>query len=239
MEPIRIRQALKDLLKRDGAGLDLAHAALLIAREDYGDLEVPFYLKELDRWGALARANIGASRNPHVIIDRLNFTLFDEVGLRGNVDNYYDPRNSYLNEVMDRRIGIPITLSLIYMEVAQRANFPLEGVGLPGHFIISHRNSAVPLYIDPFHRGALLTTVRCQSLVKRTLGEHVLWEPQWLNPIGKIEILCRMLRNLKEVYTQASQPLKTISVLERLLLIQPGHRPDQEEYLKLYAQLYN
>ena len=97
----------------------------------------------------------------------------------------------------------------------------------------------MPLYIDPYHRGALLTTTRCQSLVKRTLGDQMAWEPRWLNPIGKIEILSRMLRNLKDVYTQACQPLKTMSVLERLLLIQPGSRSDREEYLKLHAQLYN
>lgn len=239
METTAVRKALKELVERPDREVDLAYAALLLVKEDYPTMSVSSYLRQLDRWGALARANMGQSRNPHVMIDRLNHTLFNETGFRGDVETYHDPRNSFLNEVMDRRTGIPITLSIVYMAVAQRANLPLVGVGLPGHFIVRYAGlgAGVPLYLDPFHQGALLTVTRCQALVKRTVAENVRWDPSWLNPVKKVEILSRLLRNLKRSYITMSQPLKALSVMERLLILEPRNEDEQQEYLNLHAQL--
>ena len=239
MEPTKLKQALKEMLNRPEVDLDMATAALMIAREEYPHLSIPAYMKQLDRWGAMAKANVDGSKNPHVIIERLNRTIFDELGFRGNVDQYYDPRNSHLNEVMDRRIGIPLTLSLLYVELAQRVSFPLAGVGLPGHFIVKHDDQRVPIYLDPFHRGALLTVARCQSLVRRTVGEEVEWDPQWLEPVGKLEMIARLMRNLRDVYLRGSQPLRALNVMEWILLVDPRNPEEQEAYQKLHAQIVN
>lgn len=239
MEHLKIRQALQELLHRPESDIDVASAALMIAREEYPGLSVPAYAKQLDRWGALAKANVGNSKNPHVIIERLNATIFDELGFKGNVEHYGDPRNSYLNQVMDRRLGIPLTLSMLYMALADRAGFPLVGVGLPGHFIVKHEDHQIPIYIDPFHRGALLTGDRCQALVRRTVGEEIKWEPHWLEAVSKVEMLSRLLRNLKEVYLEGFQPLRALNVMEWLLVLDPKNRVEQEAYLKLHAQIVN
>ena len=118
------------------APLDLAEAALLVARDEYPELEAAPYLAMLDAWAARVRDRLTAQPTPADAAGALRAVLFDEKGLRGNADDYYDPRNSFLNDVLDRRAGIPISLSAVYMEVGRRAGLVVEGLGLPGHFIV-------------------------------------------------------------------------------------------------------
>ena len=140
--------------------INLARASLLIAASEYPDLDVDSQLAALDSLAAAASARIGDDWDPFYGVNKLSEYLFDEVGLSGNNDDYYDPRNSYLNEVLTRRIGIPITLSLVCVLVGDRAGIPLQGVGMPGHFLVSHRNEA-GLVIDPFHRGIMVSEEEC------------------------------------------------------------------------------
>ncbi len=130
------RDRLEDILARPDRELNLAEAALLVAAEEYSDLDVRGYLVRLDEMGVALRQRLDEEPRPERAIMALNRYLFQELGFRGNVDEYYDARNSYLNEVIDRRTGIPITLSTVFMEIARRAGLEVEGVGLPGHFVV-------------------------------------------------------------------------------------------------------
>ena len=193
--PSPVRRAFADLVRKADADIDLARAALLIAQEEYPTLDIDAYLGQLNVLADLVRARLGlppagpAPRRPlgpvaapRAIISALNTVLFAEQGFRGNRAEYYDPRNSFLNEVLDRRTGIPITISLVYMEVAARVGLPLLGVGLPGHFIVQYpgplahgergrgRPQAGELVIDPYNRGTLLTRAECAARFRQLYG---------------------------------------------------------------------
>ncbi|HEX3644576.1 MAG TPA: transglutaminase-like domain-containing protein [Vicinamibacterales bacterium] len=222
----------------------LAVAALMMARVEYPDLDPSRYLALLDFIGDEARRRLAvaapAPDTPHdVDVDRytkviaLNTYLFEELQFVGNEADYGDPRNSFLNEVLDRRTGIPITLSLVYMEVARRAGLPIEGINFPGHFLLRCRagrglTAAEDLIIDPFHRGALLS----RELLARQSGGHQ--EPQdqdeeaarfqsrLLPPATKPQILSRMLTNLKRVYVKMHSFPQARDVADMLIAVDPS-----------------
>lgn len=217
------REAFLAMIARSEEELDLAAAALLIAREEYPDLDVNGYLSRLDGLAEAAKPLVKAGGdNPFAVIDGLNDSLFRRAGFQGNVSDYFDPRNSYLNDVMDRRRGIPITLSLIYLEVAARLGFSLEGVGLPGHFIVRHAAPGRHILIDPFHGGQILLPEDCQQRMKAAYGKDVPLEQRHLEPAGKVRILARMLNNLKWIYIQRQDHARALSVIERLMALSPG-----------------
>ena len=136
--PPPCRLAFAQLVQGPEAAIDLAQVALLIAKEEYPDLDVAVYLARLDAMGEEVQRLAGGSPDPHRLIAALNEHLLQQLGFRGNPENYSDPKNSFLNEVLDRRTGIPITLSVVYLEVARRIGFPLHGVGMPGHFLVKY-----------------------------------------------------------------------------------------------------
>ncbi|HKC12629.1 MAG TPA: transglutaminase-like domain-containing protein, partial [Vicinamibacteria bacterium] len=143
------RRQFRDILSRPDAAVDLAEASLLIACEEYPGLDVPAYLARLDAMGSALRERLADEPRPERAVMALNRYLFQEEGFHGNAEEYYDPRNSYLNEVLDRRTGIPISLSTVYMEVARRAGLRVEGVGMPGHFIVRVVAGPRAILIDP------------------------------------------------------------------------------------------
>ncbi|MCP4424043.1 MAG: tetratricopeptide repeat protein [Chloroflexi bacterium] len=202
------------------ASIDLPRAALKLAREvAYSDLDVAGYLARLDDLVELA----GTAVSPHDPIltqaDALADFLFRQQGFRGNLLLYFDPRNSFLNAVLDRRYGIPITLSLLYVTIAGRLGLPAYGVGLPGHFIVSVRAAGQDYYFDPFHEGKRLTMQDCARLVRETTGYE--FREEWLTPTEPIVVLTRMLNNLRNVYVQGQQWEEATAVIERLILVQP------------------
>src|SRR5262249_17902116 len=138
--------------------------------------------EKIDRIAELAGERAAGAVDAHDTISAINMVLFDDYGFRGNRENYYDPRNSFLNEVIDRRTGIPITLSVLYMEVGRRIGFEVRGIGLPGHFVVSHQSPAGPIYIDPFSRGRLLGERGCGELVAESSGRRRTLEPEHLRP---------------------------------------------------------
>jgi len=217
--------------------VDLAHASLLIACEEYPDLDVNRYVARLDEWGEELRVRIEEQAEPTVVASSINRLLFEQEGFRGNTKDYYDPRNSFLNEVLDRRTGIPITLATVYMEVARRAGIAISGVGLPGHFIVRLRGHGSGLLVDPFHGGALLSVEDCQARLDRIYEGRVKVEPSMLAACERKEILARMLRNLKAIYTRTEDYLRAVRSVDLLLCVDPDNAIELRDRGLLYAGL--
>lgn len=220
--PPTARLRFAEMVSREDEQINLAEAALLIAAEEYPrvEVEVDLYLEKLDRFGDIAREQANSSSSALDLIAAVNFTLFDELGFRGNRRSYYDPRNSFLNEVIDRRIGIPITLTVVYIEVAKRIGFPIKGVAMPGHFIAKHEAESGDLFIDPFNDGRLLGRLACSELVAEATGGALELEPDHLAAVTNKQILTRMLSNLLGIYGTGDQP-RAIAAIDRILLINP------------------
>jgi regulator of sirC expression with transglutaminase-like and TPR domain len=214
------RSRFAEIVSGEDEQVNLAEAALLIAAEEYPRLHVEAYLEKLDLFGDIAREQAAEARDAINVISALNATAFQLLGFRGNRESYYDPRNSYLNEVIDRRIGIPITLTVVYIEVARRIGFPVKGVGLPLHFIARHEAESGDIFIDPFNEGRLLGTDACAELVTNMSGGRVEIKPEHLEPVSNKQILTRMLSNLLGIYA-ASDRRRALAAIERILLINP------------------
>ena len=190
----------------DAPGDDLAPAALAIARVEYPSLDAKPYLARLDRMGHEAAARISDARGEP--IRALNEYLYDEQGFVGNRERYDDPRNSFINEVMDRRTGIPISLAVVYLEVAHRAGLHVDGVNFPGHFLLRIRDGIIGDarsdvgIIDPFHGGARLSEYDCRQLLRQHVGDEAAFDRTLLAPATRHDIVVRMLVNLKRLYVR-------------------------------------
>src|SRR3990172_8978648 len=159
------RQRFATMLSEDEGSINLAEAALLIAQEEYPGLDVEAYLDRLNRMACEVekRFRYDHDEDPLGCVEALNSYLFNDLKFRGNAEEYYDPRNSFLNEVLDRRTGIPITISTVYLEVGWRLGLPLHGIGFPGHFLVKYSRAEGEIILDPFHRGSVLTEEECQG----------------------------------------------------------------------------
>ncbi len=219
--PSPCRLAFARLLSQPEGEIDLAEAALLIAKEEYPALEIPRYISRLEEMAAGVRGLGAPAGEPHRLIASLGEYLFRRLGFQGNSEDYYDPRNSFLNEVLDRRTGIPITLSIVTMEVARRIGLPLRGVGLPGHFLVKYVGPDEEIVIDPFHGGALVSPADCQRLIDHVYQGKLTFEPRFLAGVGTRHILFRMLNNLKGIYCSRQEYGKALGVVERLLILEP------------------
>lgn len=209
-----------ELVSRPDGRIDLGRAALSIARWPYPDLDAEAYLERLD---GLARAVDGTRRSTDELgrLHRLREYLFVEQGFAGNREEYYDPRNSFFNDVLDRRRGIPITLSLVLMEVGKRLGLAIEGIGLPGHFIAGARLGDSQILLDPFNGGALLTPEDCEQLVGTVLGREVTLSADHYVAISSRQFLTRMLTNLKGAYWRREQWESVVGAIDRLLALNP------------------
>ena len=207
---------------QEDASIDLAVAALAIARTEYPGLDVRYYLGRLHALAGRVRGRMRSNPTAREVIALLNRVLFDEEGLRGNRDDYYDARNSFLNDVLDRKLGIPITLSVIYMEVARRVGFPIAGTGMPGHFLLKYYDvMSGEIIIDPFNRGRIVGNAECQQRLNEIYSGELELQPEFLQSVTHREILTRMLNNLRQIYfTQRNFP-KGLAILDLLLAIPP------------------
>ena len=202
------------------AEVALAPAALHIAATEYPDVDIPRELAVLDGLARAASRRTGATLDPLEQINRLSAFLFDEIGFSGNQQDYYDPRNSFLPDVLRRRLGIPITLSLVYLEVAARLHLPCQPIGMPGHLLLCHAPIA-GLYIDPFHGGILLSTAECAERFQQAVGPRTVWDPRYLVPISNRDFITRMLHNLKAIYTSKPDHPRALVILELLVAFRP------------------
>lgn len=214
----------------DRPGDDLAAPALLIARIEYPRLDPVPYVERLDQMGEAASRHLGADRGSETRLGgrvaALNRYLFEELGFFGNREHYDDPRNSCLNEVLDRRTGIPLTLSMIYIEVARRAGVRAEGVNFPGHFLVrvlDDVDAGDPgLIVDPFHAGAILDEHDCRLLLHRHMGEEAAFDDRLLVAATRRQILVRMLLNLKRLYVRMRSFPQARQVTDLLLAVSPS-----------------
>jgi regulator of sirC expression with transglutaminase-like and TPR domain len=236
IETIKARQSFLEFAALDEAAFPLDRAALALACEEYPDLSIKAYLRRLDSLAASAEVLVGVDQNPINIIESINEILFVQEGLRGNTEDYYDPRNSFLNEVLDRRLGIPISLSVIYMEVAKRIDFPINGIGFPGHFLVKHQSHDRDIIIDPFNLGRILTLNDCQELLDGAENTEARMHPSLFQPMDKRSIITRMLYNLKDIYAQKEQHQKGISVIDKILLLNPSVPSEVRDRGLLYMQ---
>lgn len=222
--PKSSRAEFAEMISRDDEHLDLSHAALLIAAEEYPHLDPGVYFERLDHFADLARERAADARDAGDVITALNSVMFDVLGFRGNRENYYDPRNSFLNQVIDRRTGIPITMTVVYIEVARRIGFPIKGVGMPFHFIAKHEAESGDIFIDTFNEGKVLGRAGCSELVAGVSGGKLELSAEHLAPVTKKQILLRMLSNLLNIYS-ASDHSRALAAIERILIIDPDSAP--------------
>ena len=238
-------RAFAEMLAREESRIDLAHACLMIAQDAYPELTVEPYLGEIERMALRLRGRLGQAGAAEEKVMALNQYLFDELGYRGNTEAYYDPRNSYLNEVMDRRTGIPITLGVLYMALGRRIGLPLEGVSFPGHFLVRLRLRGGMLVLDPFAGGTPLGTDDLRERLRRvvpkgaTQGVPVRELPldPFLEPATPRQILSRVLRNLKAIYRESDKPERLLEVLNRMLVVAPDSTSELRDRGLVYQRL--
>ena len=197
-----------------GEQFDLEDGAWLLALTQYPEINTEAYRALLDGYAADIRELLEPDAPPKVILTTINQHLFGELGFNGNNLDYYDPENSYLNRVVDRRTGNPINLCLVYLLVARRLQLPITGIGLPGHFVCRFQSSAEELYVDPFNQGKLLTKADCvQYLVHANFGLR----DDYLAPITSRRLLLRVCANLHQIYLHLNLPDETTR-LQRYLV---------------------
>jgi regulator of sirC expression with transglutaminase-like and TPR domain len=234
-----------EMVAREDARIDLARACLMIAEDAYPGLDIERYLGDIERLAIRLRASLPQDCGAEERVIALNQLLFDELGYAGNTRDYYDPRNSYLNEVIERRTGIPITLSVLYMEVGRRIGLPLEGVSFPGHFLVRLKLRRGTLMLDPFAGGEPQSEddlrERLERVIPRGASDPVpvaeLPLEQFLDPATNRQILARVLRNLKGIYREKDEPGRMLEVLNRMLLLAPDAHAELRDRGLVYQRL--
>ncbi len=218
----RSRQYFYQEISQPDEQINLATAALYIAQEEYPDLDPSEYLNALDTMASDVQERLPAQPYPLRIIQSINQYLYDDLGFTGNTVDYYNPRNSFLNDVIDQRTGIPITLSLVYLEVARRIDFPMVGVGMPGHFLLRPDVAQMEIFVDAFNRGEVLFSEDCQELLSQIYAQPVTLQPSFVESVSRRQFLARMLTNLKMIYLKGEEWEKALAAVERILLLFPG-----------------
>ncbi|MEA5536571.1 transglutaminase-like domain-containing protein [Crocosphaera sp. XPORK-15E] len=217
--------------------INLAKASLIYAKYEYLQLDIDEYIQALDTITEEIKKRLPETRYPLQVIKTINQYLFEDLGFQGNNKDYYDPRNSYLNEVIERRTGIPITLSVVYLEIAKRLNFPMVGIGMPGHFIIRPEFEDAGFFVDVFNEGEILFKEDCELRLQTIYQKSLTLEPHFLTPVSNQQILGRMLTNLKYIYLNRQEYPKMLRMIELLLLLFPNHPIEIRDRGLLYYQL--
>jgi len=210
--------------------IDLLRAALTIARTQYPQLDIDSYIYRVDAIARRVAARIRDIGDIAQTIYALNTVLFKEEQLCGNRENYYDPRNSFLTDVLDHRLGIPITLALIYMEVARRIGFPLFGVGMPGHFLLKHYDvEGRQVLIDAFNSGHILSARDCRQRLQEIYDGQLTFQPEFLMSVSRRQMLTRILNNLKTIYLSTRNFRKALPIVDLILVIYPRSPEDVKQ----------
>lgn len=214
------RALFTEMVRKPDEDIELDRAALYLAGEEYPAIDVPSLLAELDAFASQIAFRIDPGVATADLAGSIAGYLFNDVGFHGNTGEYYSPDNSFLNRVLETRTGIPITLSLLFMEVGRRLGLKCSGVGLPGHFIVGIDDTGE--YLDPFHAGVSLSVTDCSDLVDSMSGGRLAWTDDFLAPVSKHNILFRMLNNLKSVYMQTGAYSKAVGVIQRQSIMSPA-----------------
>ena len=217
--------------------ISLAKANLFFAQTQYPELNLDIYLNQLDAIASVLQEKLPDNSYPLKIIQTINQYLFEELRFTGNTRDYYDPRNSYLNEVLDRKLGIPLSLSILYLEIAQRLNFPMVGIGMPGHFLIRPNFEDAGIFVDAFNQGEILFPEDCETRLQQVYQQPVKLDPAFLAPISNRQILVRMLTNLKFIYVNNNNYEKALQVINSLLILLPDSETELRDRGLLYYQM--
>lgn len=210
-----------EVVARDDFQLD--QAALLIGAWDYPERNLEEYRAQLDRIAHRVAPQVEAATSGIGRARAISDWLFDHLGFSGNTDDYFDPRNSFLCEVLDRRVGIPISLSVLYLEVARRVGVLAQGVNFPGHFLVRVAIEDAWLFLDPYSGGRALTPADLEALLKKTTNPDAVLEPSVIAAASKRQILSRMLVNLAGIYGRHGDLPRSLDVLERLAILEPAN----------------
>ena len=210
--------------------VDILRAALTLSRIHEPALDMEGYVHRVDELAARVAAKIDDPDDPVQIIAAMNDVLFREEMFRGNTVDYYSPRNSFLHDVLDRRLGIPITLALVYMEVGRRVGFQLFGVGMPGHFLVKHYDvDGHSILIDAFERGSIVTEDDCRQKLDSIYSGQVALQPEFLLPVTRRQMLTRMLNNLRSIYLSQRDFRRAVQVVDLILVIYPRSPEDMKQ----------
>ncbi|MEA5487713.1 MULTISPECIES: SirB1 family protein [Pseudanabaena] len=199
----------------------LLEGALAIAWEEYPRMDLGYYREIFDRMVDDLQPRIAKMHYPLKVVQEINQYLFAEQGFRGNDGDYYDPRNSFITDVLERRLGIPLSLSLVYMVICDRLGFPMDGISFPAHFIIRPRHPDLEIFIDPYNKGEILFPEDCAAKLTQLYGYEIPLQPEYLEPVSIRRILDRLLTNLKLIYLRRREPDKALAAIERSLMLNP------------------
>jgi regulator of sirC expression with transglutaminase-like and TPR domain len=220
--------------------INLAEAALLVAAEEYRDLDIAAYLARLDDMAATLKRRLRPDISPADTIVALNRFLFDELGFTGNAADYYDPRNSFLNEVLDRKRGIPLTLALVYIEIGRRIGLPVQGIAFPAHFLVKCPLREGTVVLDPYAKGISLSLEELKQRIKSL--RHGVEPPrsvmaEMLATASNKDILVRMLRNLKGIYSHHKEWMRALAATDRIISVMPDLAEEYRDRGMIYLNL--
>ena len=222
MEPEEWLRQFETIVRQPDDKINLAEAALVIAADEYPDLDTARYLSVLNTMADQLRPRFDVSAPTIDQVSLLNDHVFGTLNFRGNRDVYYDPRNSYLNDVLDRRLGIPITLSVVYMEIGRRLGCPIFGVAMPGHFVVKWRTEDTLIFIDPFNEGQIIGQFAMPMTMNTNEQRAMMARLRWLESAGTKQILARMLANLHSIFIKTESYKRALPILEKILILQPN-----------------
>lgn len=220
IHPAEARRRFRELAEGEITNANLAHAALLVALEEYPALDVESCLAQLDDLAERVKRRSRPGEPAIFRLDHLHGEMFDVDGYRGNVDAYYDPRNAYLNEVVQRKLGIPLTLSIVFLHVAERIGLRASGVGLPGHYVVKVAFDLNEVYVDPFHGGTTLTTAEIAELLARVSGGQIKLTSEHLRAWNGRQTLVRLLANLQNMWGRIGDSRRANAARERMEILQ-------------------
>jgi len=217
--PALARQRFVELVQLSESEIDLSEASLVIALEEYPALQIDRYLEQIDRWSVAIRERVEGSHDVERIVEEINRFLYEQEGFHGEADDYYDPRNAFLNEVLDRHAGLPIALSIVYIEISRRLGIQMTGVSLPGRFLVKVTGPWGEILLDPFDEGRVLSTQECQKLMDEVYGGGVRLREHHLRSFSKRQILARLLSHLKSLYLRRRDLPGAMASIDRLLIL--------------------
>ena len=236
---VALAERLTQIISGPDSDIPLTEAALLVASHHYPDLDLAHWLGRIDALAGDLHRRIEPDSNVPMRVAALNLYLFDELGFAPNADDYYDPRNSFLNDVIERRVGIPISLSLLYMEIGARIGLDMRGVCFPGHFLVKCKAPEGAVVLDPYAGGLSLGLTDLQRRLRDVRGGEVSRAiiAGLLVAASKKEILVRMLRNLKAVYLRRHDLGRALAIMEWIVSADPTHAPEVRDRGMVYQEL--
>ena len=238
MHPAMARQRFRELVQLPDEAIDLSETSLVIAQENYPGIDVRSYLDQLDRWSNEIKSRLRGSRQIDHLIEAMHHVLYELEGFHGEADDYYDPKNALLNEVLDRHAGLPLALSIVYIEISRRLGFPTSGVSLPGHFLVKISGEWGEVLVDPFEEGRVLSTMECQRLMDRVYGGGVRLREQHLRSVSNRQIVARLLAHLKSSYRNLHDVESAIAAVDRLLILDERDAEELRDRGMLAMQLH-